>query len=761
MPPQLVTGGPRVLLRRLREIMAERQSAQARLDKLVSVIAANMVAEVCSIYLRRAGGVLELFATEGLNRAAVHNTRLKPGEGLVGLVATTAEPLNLSNAPEHPSFSYRPETGEDPFHSFLAVPIVRGERVFGVLTVQNRTARHYDEEEEEALATIAMVLAEVVAQGTLVDPAEIDEAELSPTRPAVFRGEGLAEGLAIGTVFLHEPRVKVDRMIADDPGAELRRLEDALESLRLAVDAMLESSELDLAGETREVIEAYRLFAHDQGWRQRLSDAVRTGLTAEAAVERVQDETRARINRANDPYLRGRLHDFDDLARRLLRHLTKSDPRLEADALPDKAVVVARSMGPAELLDYGRNRIAGLVVEEAAETSHIAIVARSLGIPLIGGVDEIADSTRAGDRIVVDAETGEVHIRPPNEIIVAFQAKQALIAQRVARFAAIRDEPAVTRDGVRVNLYMNAGLLLDLPHLTESGAEGIGLFRTELQFMIGSKMPRLNDQIAFYRQVLDAADRKPVVFRTLDLGGDKVPSYGRAVREENPALGWRALRIALDRPALLRYQVRALIIAADGRELRLLLPMVSEVAEFAAAQDQIAREVERARRVGTKLPKDIKLGAMIEVPSLLFELGQILELADFVSVGSNDLLQFVFAADRTNPVVSRRYDTLSPAVLNLVRRIADSTSERSPEVSFCGEIAGRPLEAMALVGLGITSLSMQASNIGPVKMMIRNLDTRALRPVVEKLCATRGPSARAELTDFAARHGVPIGGRMA
>ena len=758
MPPQLAAGGPRVLLRRLREIMAERQSAQARLDKLVSVIAANMVAEVCSIYLRRAGGALELFATEGLNRAAVHRTRLKAGEGLVGQVAETAAPLNLSNAPEHPSFSYRPETGEDPFRAFLGVPIVRGERVFGVLTVQNRTQRHYDEEEEEALATIAMVLAEVVAQGTLVDLAEIDEAELSPTRHATFQGEGLTEGVAIGAVFLHEPRVKVERMIADDPKAELERLENALEELRVAVDAMLESSELDLTGETREVIEAYRLFAHDQGWRQRLGDAVRSGLTAEAAVERVQDETRARITRTNDPYLRERLQDFDDLARRLMRHLAKTDSG-EAEALPERAIVVARTMGPAELLDYGRNRISALVVEEASPTSHIAIVARSLSIPLVGGVEGAADAARARDPIVVDAETGEVHIRPPKEILTAYQAKQGLLAQRVARFAAIRDEPAVTRDGVRVSLHMNAGLLLDLPHLTQSGADGIGLFRTELQFMIGSNMPRLADQIAFYRQVIDAAGDKPVVFRTLDLGGDKVPSYGRAVREENPALGWRALRIALDRPALLRYQVRALISAADGRRLRLLLPMVSEVSEFEAARTQIDRELARAQKVRVALPESIKLGAMVEVPSLLFELEQIMHAADFVSIGSNDLLQFVFAADRTNPAVARRYDTLSPAVLNLIRHIteAGTQSGRLSGVSVCGEIAGRPLEAMALIGLGITSLSMQASMIGPVKMMIRNLDIHELRPFVENLCAHPGPTARKELADFAAAHGIPIG----
>jgi phosphotransferase system enzyme I (PtsP) len=758
MSPQLAAGGPRVLLRRLREIMAERQSAQARLDKLVSVIAANMIAEVCSIYLRRAGGALELFATEGLNREAVHRTRLKPGEGLVGLVAESASPLNLSNAPEHPSFSYRPETGEDPFRSFLAVPIVRGERVFGVLTVQNRTQRHYDEEEEEALATIAMVLAEVVAQGTLVDLAEIDEAELSPTRPAIFRGEGLAEGVAIGTVFLHQPRVKVERMIADDPKAELERLEDALEQLRLAVDAMLESSELDLTGETRDVIEAYRLFAHDQGWRQRLTDAVRSGLTAEAAVERVQDETRARINRTNDPYLRERLHDFDDLARRLLRHLAKTDDA-ETEILPEHAIVVARTMGPAELLDYGRGRILALVVEEASQTSHIAIVARSLSLPLVGGVEGAADAARAGDRIVVDSETGEVHLRPPGEVVTAFQAKRALLAQRVARFEAIRDQPAVTRDGVRVSLNMNAGLLLDLPHLAQSGADGIGLFRTELQFMIGSNMPRLKDQIDFYRQVLDAAGDKPVVFRTLDLGGDKVPSYGRTVREENPALGWRAIRIALDRPALLRYQIRALIGAANGRRLRLLLPMISEVAEFEAARAQIGRELSRATRTGLALPESLELGAMVEVPSLVFELKQIMEAADFISIGSNDLLQFVFAADRTNPQVARRYDTLSPAVLNLMRRIAESGRDagRLSDVSVCGEIAGRPLEAMALVGFGITSLSMQASMIGPVKMMIRNLDTRAIAPCVERLCGLSGPSARAELAEFAEAHGVPVG----
>ncbi|MGQ0740898.1 MAG: phosphoenolpyruvate--protein phosphotransferase [Alphaproteobacteria bacterium] len=752
--PALAKGGPRILLRRLREIMAEKASAQVRLDKVVSLIAANMVAEVCSIYLRRAGGVFELFATEGLNREAVHRTSLRLGEGLVGLVAESATPVSLTNAPAHPRFAYRPETGEDPYHSFLGVPIVRGDRVFGVLTVQNKTERQYDEEEEEALLTIAMVLAEVVAQGTLVDLSELDERELSPTQMAVFQGEGLAEGLAIGSVVLHDPRVKVERLIADDSTTELQRLESALLTLRTSVDKMLDSKEFNLAGESREVIEAYRLFAHDQGWRQRLGDAVRSGLTAEAAVERVQDETRARLSRTEDLYLRDRLHDFDDLARRLLRHLTTNSGSHEP--LPEDAVVVARAMGPAELLDYGRGTLKALVVEEATQTSHIAIVARALGVPLVGSVEGVSDAARAGDRIIVDAETGEIDLRPVSGIINTFRSKQALAAQRVARFAAVKDQPAITKDGVRISLHMNAGLLADLPHLAESGADGIGLFRTELQFMLGRSMPRLADQAAFYKQVLDAAGGKPVVFRTLDLGGDKVPSFGKRAREANPALGWRALRIALDRPALLRYQVRALIVAANGRPLRILLPMVSEVSEFQLAKKQISLEMDRAAKIGARRPDKLFVGAMLEVPSLLFELRQIFLEADFVSVGSNDLLQFVFAADRSNPAVARRYDALSPAVLNLVHGITEASRETDTQACFCGEMAGRPLEAMALIGLGVTALSMQPTMVGPVKLMVRSLETRRLTPLLRKLCNEHHGSAREALAAFARSEGIAI-----
>ncbi len=747
-------GGPRLLLRRLREIMAEQTSAQMRLDKLVTVIASNMVAEVCSIYLRRAGKVLELFATEGLRHDAVHKTRLKEGEGLVGMVSETAEAVNLSDAPADPHFSYRPETGEDPFKSFLGVPIVRGGQVFGVLTVQNKAERIYAEEEVEALQTVAMVLAEVVAQGGFFNVAELDEPELRIDRPRKFVGDGLSEGVAVGRVVLHEPRVRVERMIADNPVAELKRLEAAIAGLRESVDQMLSSSELDLTGEGREVIEAYRLFAYDQGWRQRMRDAVRTGLTAEAGVERVQDETRLRVQRLGDPILRERAHDFDDLARRLLRHLTGDEA--SARALPANTVLVARGMGPAELLDYGRDQLVGLVLEEAAATSHVAIVARSMGLPMVASLAGIADNARAGDAIAVDGEGGEVHLRPPSEIIKAFEDKRALRVQAQARFAAVRDLPAVTRDGVAIRLMMNAGLEFDMPQLAQSGADGIGLFRTELQFMIGETMPRLADQFAFYKKILDAAGDRPVVFRTLDLGGDKVLPYARWEREENPALGWRAIRIALDRPALLRYQVRALLAASAGRTLRILLPMISDVDEFNRARALVDREMERARLLGLVRPTQVLVGAMLEVPALAFMLPQLMRSADFVSIGSNDLLSLAFAVDRTNPRVAKRYDNLNPASLTLIRLIVQSAAENSGDLSLCGEMAGRPLDAMALLGLGIRTLSMQPGQIGPIKMMIRSLHLGEVAAFVDRLCGRTDHSLRTRLSAFAAERGFVL-----
>ncbi|HEV7464278.1 MAG TPA: phosphoenolpyruvate--protein phosphotransferase, partial [Methyloceanibacter sp.] len=654
--------------------MATRESAQARLDKVAVLIASNMVAEVCSIYLRRRDESLELFATEGLNLEAVHNTHLKPGEGLVGLIAIQAEPMQFPDAQHHPAFSYRPETGEEIYHSFLGVPILRGGHTIGVLTVQNRTMRQYSDEEVEALQTTAMVLAEMIASGGLGVTEEVS-AESRRDLAARFTGLPISEGVALGHVVLHEPRIVVTRLIAEDVELERRRLAQAIEELTGMIDGMLERGDMARAGEHREVLEAFRMFAHDHGWRRRLDEALLTGLTAEAAVQRVRNDTRARMLRQTDPHARDRLHDIDDLSNRLLQLLSGGAGTAAAGNLPQDAVLIARTMGPAELLDYDRQRLRGLVLEEGGAASHVAIVARALGIAAITQVKGVLDAVEAGDAIIVDAEGGELHVRPTQEIVSAYADKVRFRARRQAQYAALRNVPAVTLDGERVALHINAGLLFDLPHLDQSGADGIGLFRTELQFMISSTFPRLEQQTRLYKAILDAAGDRPVVFRSLDVGGDKVLPFFRASKEDNPAIGWRAIRMALDRPALFRTQIRALLRAAHGRELRIMLPMIADVSELKAARALIDREVDILKRHGRPKPKRLMIGAMIEVPSLLWQLDRVLPLADFASVGSNDLMQFLFAADRGNMRVSERFDSLNPAGLKALCEIVDAADK--------------------------------------------------------------------------------------
>jgi phosphotransferase system enzyme I (PtsP) len=748
--------GPRVLLKRLREVMQEPVSAQERLDKIVVLIAANMVAEVCSVYVLRIDGSLELYATEGLSPTAVHMTVLRPGEGLVGLVASTAEPLNLPDAQSHPAFSYKPETGEEIYHSFLAVPILRGGNTLGVLVVQNRAYRTYSEEEVEALQTTAMVLAEMIAAGELATLAK-PGAEPAVRRPVHAQGVNLAEGIGLGRVVLHEPRVAVKNVIADDVQKELQRLDQAIDVLRASIDSMLEEEGVARAGEHRDVLEAYRMFAHDRGWLHKLREAVMTGLTAEAAVERVQSDTRARMLRQTDPYLRERLHDLDDLANRLLLQLVGQEPASKA-ALPENAIIVARNMSPAALLDFDRSRLRGVVLEEGAPTSHVAIVARALGVATVGQIENASALVDPGDAIIVDGDAGEVHVRPPPELEAAYAEKVRLKARRQAQYAVLRDRPTVSKDGEAVSLMINAGLLVDLPHIAETGADGIGLFRTELQFLVASALPRTSTQYRHYKAVLDAANGKPVTFRTLDVGGDKVLPYLRNVEEENPALGWRAVRFGLDRPGLLRSQLRALLHAAAGRDLRVMFPMVSAVEEFDRARALIERELTHLRRHGHALPETIRIGTMIEVPSLLFALDEILARVDFLSVGSNDLIQFLFAADRGNQRVAGRFDPLSPPALRALKAVADAGRRHGKPIALCGEMASRPLEALALLALGYRTLSLSPAAIGPVKAMVLALDIEAAAAALDPLLLQHSGSGevRDALRSFAEQNGVPI-----
>ncbi|MGO9134573.1 MAG: phosphoenolpyruvate--protein phosphotransferase [Methylovirgula sp.] len=749
-------GGPRLLLRRLREVMAEPISAQERLDKIVIHIAANMVAEVCSVYVLKADGRLELFATEGLNREAVHLTTMRAGEGLVGLIAETAEPLALADAQHHPSFSYRPETGEEIYSSFLGVPILRGGNTLGVLVVQNRARRIYPEEEVEALQTTAMLLAEMIASGELQSIGLPDD-DIALRRPLALQGTPLADGVGLGHVVLHEPRIIIKQLVAEDVKKEQERLDAAIGELRKTIDNLIEDGDVG-PGEHREVLEAFRMFAHDRGWIRRLREAVATGLTAEAAVERVQNDARAKLQRQTDPYMRERLHDLDDLANRLLHQLTGRSFVAAHEDLPENSIIVARTMGPAALLDYDRSKLRGLVLEDAGATSHVAIVARALGIAAVGEVANIIDFVEQGDALIVDGSSGSVHVRPTADVEHAYAEKARLRAKRQEQYRQLRDVPAVTRDGVPVALHMNAGLLVDLQHVAETGAASIGLFRTEIQFMVVSKFPRMREQEAFYKAAFAEAGGHPITFRTLDIGSDKVLPYMTKVEEENPALGWRAIRIGLDRPGLLRMQLRAMLRAAEGCDLRIMFPMIATVEEFKLAKEMVEREVAHLKKHKRALPADLKLGVMLEVPALLWQLDELCAHADFLSVGTNDLLQYLFAADRDNKRVATRYDTLSVPMLRALKRIVDKAGAHKTPLSLCGEMGGHPLEALALIAIGFRDLSMSPACIGPVKAMVLATDLAALEAFLLPLMETidGGLSLRSKLRGFAEAHHIPL-----
>jgi phosphotransferase system enzyme I (PtsP) len=747
-------GGARQLLRRVRDVMAGPGTAQERLDSLVRIIAANFVAEVCSIYVMRAGRLLELFATVGLRAEAVHRTRLQVGQGLVGEIAATARAFALADAQSHPQFAYLPETGEELFHSLMGVPILRGGRVAGVLVVQNRTAREYDDEDVETLQTIAMVLAELVASGELISPEEQQAAAGGPT-PLRLTGLALNGGLALGRAVLHSTGVTITRVVADDPKSEEERLKAALAGLHSAIDGMLTTLESAPLGAPVDILETYRMFAQDRGWLGRINDAVRGGLTAEAAVQKVMNDTRARMASVSDPYLRERLLDLEDLNNRLLQHLTGADSGAGRE-LPDDAVLVARSLGPAELLEYDWRRLRAVVLEHGSATAHVAIVARALDLPMIGRVSDATHQVEPGDEVLVDGGNAQLFVRPGDDARQAFVNSIQVQQEQRAALQALRPLPAVTRDGVPISLNLNAGLLLDLAHLHDSGADGVGLYRTEVPFMVQGRLPDLAAQIELYRRTLEQAEGKPVTFRTLDIGGDKLLPDIDHGDHENPAMGWRAIRVALDRPSLLRQQLRALLRAAAGHELRVMFPMVAEVAEYVSARRILDMELERERAKGGEGPAQLRVGVMLEVPALVWQLPSLLPRIDFLSVGSNDLLQFLFASDRNNPLLAGRYDALAPSVLALLRKIAADCRSAGVEVAVCGEIAGQPLEAMTLIGLGYRNLSMASASIGAVKRMVRSLDVAPLEEYLGGLGTRPEHSLRSALRAFAKDHEVAV-----
>jgi phosphotransferase system enzyme I (PtsP) len=755
--PLTAAASAREILTGLHEVMAKRGSVQGKLDRVVDLIAEAMSSDVCSIYLLR-DNVLELFATHGLRKEAVHVTRLRMGEGLVGTIAGEGRILNLAEAAEHAAFAYRPETGEERFHSFAGVPIVRLESPIGVLAVQHAEPRGYEDVEIEALQTVAMVLSEMIAAARLVDGAR--RGRLRSAGPLRLSGLKLVTGMAKGQAVFHEPQVVVEHTVAEDIEAERERVYAAFRKMREQIDNMAREAEFGTVGEHQEILETYRMFAYDEGWSRRINEAIDSGLTAEAAIERVQQRTRARMQEIDDPLLQERMHDLEDLSNRLLRIVSGRIGTAAQTGLAHDAVLIARNLGPAEILEYDRRRLKAVLLEEGSLTSHMTIVARAIGVPVIGRLHDIRHSVEEGEPILVDGDNGSIIIRPNRQLLSGFEHRMALSQKRRAEFAAGRALPAQTLDGVNVSVMVNAGLAEDAAALGMSGADGIGLFRTEFQFLVSATLPGRDRQLKLYTKVLEAAGDRPVVFRTVDIGGDKALPYlsdDAQEQAENPAMGWRALRLSLDRSTLMRAQARALIEASGGKVLRIMFPMISEPWEYEEARSLFEEQVDWARKAHRRLPARIEFGAMVEVPSLAEMLDELLPRVDFISIGTNDLTQFLFAADRSDPRLAQRYDWLSPAILRFLKRILDAARDANVPARICGEMAGRPLEAMALIGIGADSFSITPAGVGPVKAMVRSLDASAIRTRLDQLLARPPRDVRKALTDWARRHSVTIG----
>lgn len=756
--PTTAVASAREILTRLHDVMAARTNAQTKLNGVVNIIGEALNSEVCSIYLLREG-VLELFATRGLDEAAVHVTKLAVGEGLVGTIAGNIETLNLDEAAAHPDFAYRPETGEERYHSFAGVPIIRRERAVGVLAVQHAVARRYDEVEIEALQTVAMVLSELIANAGLIDGHDTASARPQSTAPVRVPGFKLVDGMAAGFAVFHQPRITIEHTVAEDTEAERHRVYAAFDKMREQIDRMTSQAEFGAAGEHEEVIATYKMFAYDEGWARRINEAIDSGLTAEAAIERVQQRTRMRMREIADPLLADRMHDLEDLSNRLLRTVSGQMGTAAQLGLRQDTILIARNLGPAELLEYDRRRLKGVVLEEGSLTAHVTIVARAMGVPVLGRVRDVRRLIAEGDRLLLDVNGENVVVRPTPAMDEAFEAKLAISQKRRAAFAALKGEPPVTRDGHRVTLMVNAGLRDDVAALDLTGADGIGLFRTEFQFLVSATLPQRERQQRLYKDVLDAAGDRPVIFRTVDIGGDKALPYldhDEGGDEENPAMGWRALRLALDRGGLMKAQARALLEAAAGRTLNVMFPMVSEPWEFDEAKAIFGVQREWLVARGKKVPNDIRFGAMLEVPALAEVLDILLPKLDFLSVGTNDLTQFLFAADRAHPKLALRYDWLSPSILRFLRRVSRACHDAGVPIAVCGEMGGRPLEAMALIALGIDRLSITPAAIGPIKAMARSLDRAAFKPVLHDLLDHPPADMRAALTEWAEANGVEL-----
>nr|WP_298165217.1 phosphoenolpyruvate--protein phosphotransferase [uncultured Pseudomonas sp.] len=731
------------MLNTLRKIVQEVNAAKdlkAALGIIVQRVREAMDSQVCSVYLLDPEtNRFVLMATEGLNKKAIGKVSMAPNEGLVGLVGTREEPLNLEHASEHPRYRYFAETGEERYASFLGAPIIHHRKVMGVLVIQQKEQRKFDEGEEAFLVTMSAQLAGVIAHaeatGSIRGLGKLGKG----IQEAKFVGVPGSPGAAVGTAVVVLPPADLDVVpdkTIDDIAAELRLFNSALEGVRADMRALSAKMATQLRPEERALFDVYLMMLEDAALGNEVVKIIRTGQWAQGALRQVIGEHVNRFELMDDAYLRERASDVKDLGRRLLAYLQQE--RQQTLVYPDNCILVSEELSPAMLGEVPEGKLVGLVSVQGSGNSHVAIFARAMGIPTVMGAVDLPYSKIDGIQLIVDGYHGEVFTNPSEVLRKQYADVVEEERQMAQGLDALRALPCETPDGYRMPLWVNTGLLADVKRAQERGAEGVGLYRTEVPFMIKERFPSEKEQLAIYREQLAAFHPLPVTMRSLDVGGDKALSYF-PIKEENPFLGWRGIRVTLDHPEIFLVQTRAMLKASEGlNNLRILLPMISGTQELEEALHLIHRAWGEVRDEGTDVPMP-PVGVMIEIPAAVYQTRELARQVDFLSVGSNDLTQYLLAVDRNNPRVADLYDFFHPAVLQaLCKVVADAHAEGKP-VSICGEMAGDPSAAVLLMAMGFDSLSMNATNLPKVKWLLRQISSARAKELLAQVLTIDNP----------------------
>ncbi len=736
------------------KIINSKSDISRQFKKLVAMLSEQMNVDASACFLVVDDNYLELFASDGLNPQITNHISLKVGEGIVGKIASSKCAQAVERITEHPDYIHRDGADEDKYTSFMGVPVIRWGRSIGVLCLYKKDLYSFSKQEIEAVETLSMSISEWIASDAVREYKNKFIKLKGQSTKDKIKGVSLSKGFGYGYAVVHRRRQIVSKIFAEDKQAELSRLSQAHAQMNHDLDEKFNSSKLGL-GEHADILDAYRMFAQDKGWYNKIAGHVEGGLTAEAAVERAYEDMWKRLSGTQDVYLKERLHDLRDVADRLLAYLCGDNTDINTSDL-DNIVVVAQTMGPADLMDYDYHKIKALILEDGTATMHVSIVAKALGIPVVSKIKGVYKEVKSGEILAVNGDDGVVFLRPSDKIINSFKEKILERERLAAQLEELKALPSTTLDNQDVNMYINVGLDFDLNYVDSTNCDGIGLYRTEIPFMASEKMPDVDCQVAYYKKLMDKAGNKKVVFRSLDVGSDKLLPYWTYSGEENPAIGWRSIRITLDRRAILRQQMRTFIRAAAGKELNVMFPMIANLTEFNDAKETLLIELEKEKKRSKQVPKKVNVGLMIEVPSVVFQLDAILPEADFISVGTNDLAQFVFACDRTNNRLSDRYDVLSVPFLRIMQEIISKAQKAGVFCSVCGEMASNPIEAMVLIGLGYRNLSISGASFGKVKNMIRSANASELSDYISTLLDFNQRTLRPQLIAYANDHGIEI-----